>query len=183
MDWVNYDASAVLAAKRRDGVPVEPQTLLWTRGQLVQELAGLEAAMKAKGRTGVRFVSRPIDPNRASLDRVIVLINSMSQLRPENPILLRQRDDVAFAGTAELDGVTHDRFRFGSTTYWVVASGASKGNLGQVVAEFKGIEKPVTVRFTKHGPKTITPPPSEAVVDGSTIADVLQRLDQVESTK
>jgi hypothetical protein len=178
IDWVSYSADATLEAKRSDGKPEKPVKLFWQTGQLAQQVPGLEAALAAKGRAGVQYSARPIDPKSSPLDRVIVLINSMSNERPENPILLRQRTDVAFGGTADLNGVPHDRYRYGSTTYWIDKSGAT----GKLVAAFKDFAGPVEIVFTDKGPRTLQLPSAKVVVAAAEIGDVLDSLNKISST-
>jgi hypothetical protein len=178
IDWVNYAATATLNAKRSDGKPEAPIKMSWQTGQLAQEVVGLEAAMTAKGRKGITMTARPIDPKTSPLDRVIVLINSMANQRAENPILLRQRTDVAFAGSADLNGEAHDRYRYGSTTYWLSKS----GGIGKLVAVFKDFAGPVEIVFTNKGPKTPVLPAASSVIASAEITDVLEALKKVSST-
>ena len=172
IDWKNYDAKALLTTKRSDNKAQAPQQMFWSKGQLVQPIAGLSEAMAAKGRPGIEYLRRPIDAKAAPIDRVIVLINSMSNTRAENPILLRQRDDVAFVGTATLNGTSYSRFRYGSTTYWADAT----GGLGKVEAVFKTFAGPVEIVFTKKGPRTIALPAEASIVVSTEIPDVLAAL-------
>ena len=172
IDWKNYDAKATLTTKRSDNEAQAPQQMFWSKGQLVQPIVGLSEAMATKGRPGIEYLRRPIDAKAAPIDRVIVLINSMSNTRPENPILLRQRDDVVFAGTATLNGTSYSRFRYGSTTYWADAT----GGLGKVEARFKTFAGPVEIVFTKKGPRSIALPPDRSIVAANEIPDVLATL-------
>jgi hypothetical protein len=172
IDWTKWDASAVLQTKRSDGKAQPDQAMFWSHGQLLQPIDGLTAALAAKGRPGVTHIVRPLDPKTAPIDRVIVLINSMSNTRAENPILLRQRTDVAFVGTAKFNDVQHDKYRYGSTTYWVDPA----GGLGRIDAVFRTFAAPVQVVFSAKGPRTIALPASTAVVAASDIPDVMAAL-------
>ncbi len=178
IDWTRWDASASLHVQRSDGKGQPDQTLFWSRGQLFQPVAGLTAAMAAKGRIGVTHIVRPLDPKTAPLDRVIVLINSMSNTRAENPILLRQRTDVAFAGISEFNGVQYEKYRYGSTTYWLDPS----GSLGRIEAVFRGFAAPVEVVFTAKRMRTIVLPEQSAVVAAVDIPDVMAALTGTGST-
>lgn len=178
VDWINYAGNATLSVTRSDGQPETPVALAWNLRQMVQQVEGLEAAMEAKGRTGVRFTTRQINPKTSPLDRVIVLINSMSNERPENPILLRQRTDVAFAGAADLNGKTMDRYRYGNTTYWVNKA----GSVDKLVANFKDFAGPVEIVFTDKGEKVPTIPAPETVVAAADVQDVLDQLSKIRST-
>lgn len=178
VDWINYAGDATLTIKRSDGQAEAPVTLAWNLQTVVQEVEGLEAAMEQRGRSGIRFTARQINPKTSPLDRVIVLINSMSNERPENPILLRQRTDVAFAGSADFNGASLERYRFGNTTYWINAA----GSIDKLVANFKDFAGPVEVVFTEKGPKTPVVPAPETVVAATDVQDVLAQLSQIAST-
>jgi hypothetical protein len=178
VDWVTYSANATLETTRSDGEAEKPVKLFWQTGQLAQEVPGLEQALVAKGKPAAQYSARPINPKSSPLDRVIVLINSMSNARPENPILLRQRTDVAFGGSTDLNGVPHDKYRYGSTTYWIDKSGAT----GKLVAAFKDFAGPVEIVFSDKGPKTLKLPPPESVVAAESIADVLDSLKKISTT-
>ncbi len=178
VDWINYAGNATLSVTRSDGQPEAPVALAWNLQQMVQQIEGLEAAMEAKGRSGVRFTTRQINPKTSPLDRVIVLINSMSNERPENPILLRQRTDVAFVGTADLNGTALDRYRYGNTTYWV----NNAGSVDKLVANFKDFAGPVEIVFSEKGAKVPTIPAPESVVAAAEVQDVLDQLSKIRST-
>ena len=66
-----------------------------------------------------------------------------------------------------------DGYRFGKTRYWI---DPSSGLLRRVEARFARYDEPVVVTLTGHGPQTISVPPPSAVVDGSSIPDVLATL-------
>jgi hypothetical protein len=177
VDWINYQGSGTLSAKRSDKQPVPDQKLYWSNGTLVQNVEGIESAMAAKGRTGVKYVSRPIKQEQAALDRVIILINSMANTRAENPILLRQRNDVSYAGQTTFDNVTVDRFRYGNTQYWI----GPDGGLRKLIAIFKTFTGPVEITFTDKGPKTFAAPAAIEVVAAAEIPDVLKALTEIKS--
>lgn len=178
VDWINYAGNATLSVASTDAEPEAPVTLAWNLQQVVQEVEGLEAALQAKGRSGVRFTTRQINPKASPLDRVIVLINSMSNERPENPILLRQRSDVAFAGRADLNGASLDRYRYGNTTYWVNKA----GGVDKLVANFKDFAGPVEIVFSDRGPKTPDIPPAGSLVAAAEVQDILAELSKISST-
>ena len=92
VDWAGDRAALVMSTKRSDGVGVPDSPVYWDRGGILTELDGLPAAMAAKGRPGVQFVARTIDPKGVSLDQLITFVGSLAVDRAENPILIRQAD-------------------------------------------------------------------------------------------
>jgi hypothetical protein len=172
VDWAGDRGSFVLVAKRSDDVAVPDSTVIWDRGAVLTEPAGLEQAMAAKGRPGVKFAARAMDPSKVALDQVITFVGSLAIDRAENPILLRQ-GDTAFLGTNVIDGVTLDGYRFGKTRYFV---DPSTGLLRRVEATFARYQEPVIITLTNHGPQTITVPSADVVVDAATIPDVMASL-------
>lgn len=172
VDWAVDQGSFVMSTVRSDGVAVPESRVIWDRGSLFTQVAGIEKAMEAKGRPGVTFVQRALDPQTVSLDALVAFVGSLAVDRAENPILLRQ-GDTAFLGSKTVDGVAVDGFRFGKTRYWI---DPSSGLLRQVEARFARYDQSVVITLTDHGPHTVEVPPASAVVDATTIPDVLSAL-------
>lgn len=172
VDWSTHMGQFTLSTTRSDGVPVPDSQVFWNAGAVLTELDGLTAAMAAKGRTGVRYVSRALDAKGVSLDQLITFVGSLATDRAENPILLRQAD-TAFVGTQMIDGVSVDGYRYGKSKYWV---DPTAGVLRRVDAAFARYDAPVVVTLSDHGPHAVTMPNPAEVVDGATIPDVLAAL-------
>lgn len=176
VDWLHHQGS--ITARTRGtgasdvaGVSRAGETMVWADATLVIGVPGLEAAMAAKGRPGVRYASRALQAGTTTIDQVIVLIASLASDRAENPILLRQAD-TGFLGIGAIDGVDHERFRYGSTVYWVNPD----GRIGRVEARLRTTTSPVTIDLRRHGPRTITVPAAASVVRAADIGDVLAEL-------
>ncbi len=172
VDWAGDRGSFVLSTKRSDGVAVPDSRVIWDRGSLLTEVVGLEKAMEAKGRRGVTFVQRALNPQAVPLDQLVAFVGSLAVDRAENPILLRQ-GDTAFLGSNTFDGVALDGYRFGKTRYWI---DPSSGLVRRIEARFARYDEPVVVTLSDHGPQAIVVPPASAVVDGATIPDALATL-------
>ena len=172
VDWTGDRAALVLTTKRSDAVSTPDSPVFWDRGAILTEVDGLSTAMAAKGRSGVRFVARALNPKGVSLDQLITFVGSLAVDRAENPILLRQ-GDTAFVGTKVIAGITVEGYRYGKTKYWI---DPATGLLREVEARFVRYSSPVIITVSAHGPQTITLPPTDQVVDGSTIPDVLASL-------
>ena len=87
VDWAGDEGSFVMSIIGSDGVTVPESRVIWDRGSLFTEVAGLEKAMEAKGRPGVTFVQRALDPQTVSLDALVAFVGSLAVDRAENPIL------------------------------------------------------------------------------------------------
>lgn len=172
VDWAADQGSFVMSTTRSDGVPVPDSRVIWDRGALLTEVAGLEPAMAAKGRPGVTFAQKALTPQAASLDQIVAFVGSLAVDRAENPILLRQ-GDTAFLGSKTVDGAAVDGYRFGKTRYWI---DPASGLLRQVEARFARYDQSVVVTLRDHGPQTIELPSASEVVDATTIPDVMATL-------
>ncbi len=173
VDWVEHQGAFTMSTTRSDGVAVPDSQVIWDRGSLLTQVDGLDKAMEAKGRPGVAFVQRALNPERASLDQIVAFVGSLAVDRAENPILIRQ-GDTAYLGSKTVDGATLDGYRFGKTRYWIEPS---SGLLRRIEARFARYDQPVVITLTDHGPQSITVPPPSAVVDAASIGDVLATLD------
>ena len=171
VDWVGHGGNVMMTTKRSDGVAQPPQQLLWSAGTLYLPLPGLSEEMKAKGRDGVTWVSRPINPRSAVVDQVLTLLNSLASDRAENPILLRQ-GDTGFLGQEAIRGRLHQRFRFGRSTYFIDPG----GRIGRFVATFRSVSGPIVVDVAAFGARPVAVPPAASVVAAADIADIYARL-------
>lgn len=147
------------------------EVVVWANANVVIAVPGLGDAMAVKGRPGVQYASRPLQAGATTLDQVIVLIASLASDRAENPILLRQAD-TGYLGNDTIDGVVHERFRYGKTVYWV----NSDGRIGRVEATLKTTASPVTIDLRSHGPRNVAVPDASSVVAAAEIGDVLAEL-------
>ena len=170
VNWADHQGSVMLHAPGTGAVQAD-EALVWSQGQLLLRVPGLDGAMAAKGRPGIAFASRPLQAGSSTVDQVIVLVASLGNDRAENPILLRQAD-TGYLGRAEINGVSHDRFRYGSTVYWVDSS----GRIARVEAKFASTKGTVVVDLRSHGPRHVDVPAPSAVVPASEISDVLAAL-------
>ena len=166
VDWRTHEGAVTVQAT---GAP--EQAVLWAEGQLLMAPPGLGEAMAAKGRPGVRFASRPLRAASSTLDQVVVLIASLASDRAENPILLRQAD-TGFLGAGDIGGVAHDRYRYGSSVYWVDAA----GRIARVEARLRSVAATVVVDLANHGQRDVALPAPDEVVAAADIDDVLTTL-------
>jgi hypothetical protein len=172
VDWTADRGAFVLSGTRSDDVAVPDSKVFWDRGAILTEPEGLAKAMEVKGRVGVQFASRALEPTKVALDQVISFVGSLAVDRPENPILLRQ-GDTAYLGAKVIDGVTLDGYRFGKTRYFVEPA---TGILRRVEARFARYQNAVVITLSGHGPQSITLPKADLVVDAATIPDVMATL-------
>jgi hypothetical protein len=174
IDWKRHVGTAAMTTTFTDGVraPIT-ENIAWSSSTVVTPLAGLTAAMEAQGRPGITHVARPLDPRNAQLDRVLAYIDALSSDRPENPLLLRQKDGVEFLGAETIDGQALDRFASGpNAQFWL----DSTGKIARSQASFAGMEQPIQVTLAEHGVRTPQFPVESAVVRSTDLGDLYGEL-------
>jgi hypothetical protein len=179
VDWKRHVGAATVTTRFADGVRL-PRTeqVFWSRTTVVLPMDGLGPAMAERGRPGVRWLARPLDGSTAALDRVLTFLDALASDRPENPLLLRQRPEVAYLGREDVDGQAADRYRSSaSAQFWLaVGPGPQQGRILAVRAVFAGLDLPALIRLRNHGPRTLQFPPEAEVVAAAEIPDVVARL-------
>ena len=169
VDWLHHQGRVTVHFK--GGASQPDEVLVWSDANLFIAVPGLGGAMAAKGRPGITFASRPLQSGSTTLDQVIVLVSSLASDRAENPILLRQAD-TGYLGPGEIDGVQHERFRYGATVYWVEPA----ERIGRVEATLRTTGSAVVIDVTDHGVRQVDVPAADTVVAAAEIADVLSAL-------
>lgn len=169
VDWLHHQGRVTVHFKGAASQPDE--VLVWSDANLFIAVPGLGDAMAAKGRPGITFASRPLQSGTTTLDQVIVLVSSLASDRAENPILLRQAD-TGYLGPGEIDGVQHERFRYGATVYWVEPA----ERIGRVEATLRTTGSAVVIDLTDHGARQVDVPAADGVVPAAEITDVLSAL-------
>lgn len=173
IDWVKATGDMILSTKLNGQETVNPERIWWSKGILYREIPGLEAAMAAQGRTGIRYVARPIQKDRSGLDLAITYLAALAIAQPMNPLLVRQ--DPAhyfFAGADVIDGVAVEGYGNGRSTYLV----GPDGHLKRINTTFKAMAGPVQVNFAALGAQQIELPGAAATVDIAEIPDLYAQL-------
>lgn len=171
VDWVGHVAKGTYAAT--DGT-ASASPYVWNPEIVLDGgIEGLEPALAAEGNPGKTWVSRPLDPTRFPLDGVMALVHAIASDRPENPQLIAQ-GDAAYLGREVVDGVALDRFRFGTNNTYLV--GVEDGLIHLIEARFRSFSDPVIVRITARGPRSVSSPQKEAVVDAGSIPALYEEL-------
>ncbi len=173
VDWKGHTGSFELRAVYADKRPDLAQKIFWTPTELVIPLDGLEQAMAERGRLGVHYLARPIDPTASPLDQTVRFLGALSSDRAENPLLVRQQPDAKYFGTETVAGTATEIFQFGKNArYWLAADGFVR----RVEARFRSVEGPLTFEFTDRGPKDVQFPMKSEVVRAGEIPEVLALL-------
>ncbi len=179
VNWKTHSGQGEIVTEASDGSAPQRQPVWWfspndlVNGAIVTTQVGLTQAMAATGRTGVKYLARPI-ADKSALDTTVRFLDKLASDRAENPVLLRQ-GDVGFLGAQTIGTTLTDHIRFGSrsTQYWI---GVSDANLKQVSAQLSGLAKPTVFTIKALGARTITAPLAAEVVDARQIPDIYQRL-------
>ncbi len=155
-----------------DKIENSSSRLFWTPQDVVEEMDGLPAAMAAKGRSGVKYLARPLTKTSPQ-DVVLGFILATSSEQRENPQLIQQ-GDARFLRQDTVDGQPVDVYRFGTrTTYFVRRDNNVLTKIEAQLAVAQGV---TVVDFMSHGPVEITGPLQDEVVQSSEIPDVLAKL-------
>jgi hypothetical protein len=169
-------AQATLRITSNGGKDSADSGLLWTKDEVIEELAGLTEAVAAKGRPGVKFVSRPLTTSSPQ-DVVLNLLLGTASEQRENPALIQQgtaQGDAAFLRTDTLRNTSVDVYRFGKKTiYWV---GHEDGVLMRFEANLAIACGATVIDFLEHKPISIPGPKVSEVVLASEIPDVMKSL-------
>jgi hypothetical protein len=173
IDWVNATGDMILSTKLNGEETVNPERIRWSKGILYREIPGLEQAMAAQGQIGIRYVARPIQKDRSSLDLAITYLAALAIAQPMNPLLVRQDpNQYFFAGADVIDGVAVESFGNGRSTYRV----GPDGRIKRIDTTFKAMSGPVQVNFATFGVQEIDLPLAAATVDISEIPDLYAKL-------
>ena len=172
IDWENHVGRATVHTEV-DGKPAgADRDVVWNPNVVFEEVPGLEAEMAARGRPGVQWVARPLDPRSSSLHLLLQLIDTTSSTTRDNPVLLVS-NGVRWLRTDEVDGTPVDVFRNDRTTYWV---GRKDHRLHRLEARLSATDSVARLDFTDVGPRTIEVPDDPAIVALDEVADVYERL-------
>ena len=179
VNWKTHSGQGKIVTDASDGSAPQRQPVWWfspndlVNGAIVTTQVGLPEAMAETGRTGVKYLARPM-ADKSALDTTVRFLDKLASDRAENPVLLRQ-GDVGFLGAQTIGTTVTDHIRFGSrsTQYWI---GVPDGRLKQVSAQLSGLAKPTVFTIKALGAHTITAPPAAEVVDARQIPDIYQRL-------
>jgi hypothetical protein len=170
---VKATGDMILSTKLNGKETVNPERIWWSKGILYREIAGLEAAMAEQGRTGIRYVARPIQKDRSGLDLAITYLAALAISQPMNPLLVRQNpNSYWFAGTDVIDGVAVEGFGNGRSTYSV----GPDGHLKRIDTTFKAMAGPVQVNFGALGAQQIELPDAAATIDVAEIPELYAEL-------
>ena len=173
IDWINATGDMILSTKLSNNEAVNPERIWWSKGILYRETPGLEAAMAARGRTGIRYIARPIQKDRSGLDLAVTYLAALAIKQPMNPLLVRQDPNrYWFAGGDVIDGVPVERFGNGRSVYAVTGDGHVK----RIDTTFKAMAGPVQVNFKSLGSQTIELPAAVAVIDVAEIPELYAQL-------
>jgi hypothetical protein len=181
VDWTDHVGRGRLETRFTDGRPSTFTDLVWTSDAvIIADPPGMAVAAAMVGRDGVHYVARPPSPDRIPLDRVIAISVSLAATQRDNPLLVQQ-SDARFLGRDAINGQAMDRYRYQDRAiYWV---GVADGLLHRLEATINGFAGTTTFDLTAHGPRPVTLPSHDEVLDTTSLpADALAQLQIVPTT-
>ena len=141
-------------------------------------LQNLEHEMVALGRTGIKYLARPLS-EKTPQDIVLLFVNALGAAQRDNPQLLQFGDQAnaaaKFVRTDKVDGAPVNVFsQKDKVRFWVRVS---DGVLVKVDADLGGFSGPTVVLLKNHRSLDLHSPQASEVVDASTLPqDVIDRL-------
>lgn len=171
---VNWARHAGAASLRVGSIP--PYEVRWTADAVFRALPGLAERMASRGRPGVRWVVLPADPKSRRLDVVIGLLVGLAATTADNPVNLQRQSDVRALGERTVDGHLVDVFRKGRIELWVDRQDAM---LRRAVAQLAFTESGLQIDVSDFGPRPLTVPDQEQIVDGREIPEIYRDLTQL----
>ncbi len=172
IDWVGH-VGRLTATSTITGQPARaPFDIVFNPNVTFETVPGLEEALGAKGRPGISWVARPLDPASSPLHLPLRLIDTAASTTRDNPILLQQ-DGVTALGPDLVGDVATHRFDRGRTTIWL---GDTDGLTHRIDAELQATRSTATFVFTDFGPRTITVPADVQIVSVDEISELYRTL-------
>ncbi len=183
VDWKEHVGSAEVRVVGNDGAVVDTSTVYWRdlydaqRAIVATTLKGLSEAMAKEGRPKVKYVARPF-AETSPLDRVLRYLDGLATVQAENPLLLRQDEKAKSLGVQMIDSVDGAKveattLRYGKSTYW---ADPTRSLMLRASAPLAGLPQETVFSFSQHGPRVVTLPPVDEVVDAADIPQIYQSL-------
>jgi hypothetical protein len=182
VDWKTHEGRGEIKVIKNDGTLVDTSQIWWgspqnlQQGFVVTSLKGLTEAMDKTGRKGVKYVARPLS-EKSPVDIILRYLDALSADQPENPLLLRQDPKTGYIGRDTIDvaaaKLETDVIRFGRSRYWV---DLKTGQMAQASAPLAGLKTNTQFTLAAHGPKKISFPLKEEVVNVDEIPEIYQQL-------
>jgi hypothetical protein len=171
VDWAGHAG----AAQVRIGA-APPYEVRWTADAVLQALPGTRERLTALGRPGVEWFVHPADPAGRRLDALVAVLIGLAATTPDNPVNLRQRDDVDVLGSATVDGQPVVRIRSGDLVLWI---GRGDGRLRRLEAPLAFVDGPARIDLRDPRPVTVELPARATVAEAEAFPDVYAELTSV----
>ena len=183
IDWKKHLGKAILATHLASGISPPTTELYWiqTDSQQVVLLGGIanfEVEMAALGKTGVKYLARPLS-DKTPQDIVLKFVNALASTQRDNPQLLQFGDPknaaASFLRNDVVNGAPVEVFtQGGKVRFWVTRD---TGMLVKVDADLGGFAAPTVITFTNVGPIALHSPQATEVVDAASLPQpVIDRL-------
>ena len=176
IDWVHHVGRVTVTARRSDGTAATPFDIAFNPNVTFEQVPGLEAALAARGRPGVGWVERPLDPSTTPIHVLLRLVETASSTVRDNPVLLLQnrvrhvRSDHVDDGGKRVAVEVYDE---GRTRLWI---GTDDGRVHRIEADLASTGSVATVTFSAFGPRTVKVPAEAEIVPVGEVSDLYQKL-------
>jgi len=171
IDWAKH-IGRVTVTPTVDGTPETPFDIAFSPTLTFEEVPGLEQAMAARGRPGIRWVARALDPATSPLHLPLRLIDTAASTQRDNPVLL-QSNGTTFAGTSRVGDVATEIYDTGRVRVWM---GVDDRRTQRIEADLAATDSTATIDFDEFGPRVIDVPSDDEIVAYSEVADLYREL-------
>jgi hypothetical protein len=156
VDFAGHTGRLTITTRGAGGVP-DVQKVAYSQDTVYEQpTAAQHAALVQAQRPGVQWLSRPPQPDRHPLDRVIDLLVKLAATRPDNPRLVAQ-GGTTFDRTEQVAGRPADVYATGKgASYWI---DRRTGRLVRFSAQLAGFAGPVQIDLSDPGrrPAVVVP--------------------------
>lgn len=159
----------------QDQRPDETRTLYFTPDKLVTgNIPGLTDAMAAIGKPEVQYLRSDLDQAGKLVDNIVGMLIRLAADSPDDPNSLIAHG-YTWEGSRTIDGVLTSIYQTGASGA-TVSVGAQDKLLHQFEVKPINSDFTVTIILSNHGPRTVTFPPDEQIVDASDYPQVVSQL-------
>ncbi len=165
IDWVAHEGAIEVASTAADGSESTPYEVRFTADRVFEAIPEeARAELAAAGRPGIEWSGRAPNAAEDPLDRILALLVSFAAEQPDNPALLAQRG-VTVERHEEVDGDAATVYRTkAEALYWILDE---SGVLARFQGSIPGLDEPVTIDLTGHGPVRVEMPQDATVIDAA----------------
>ena len=164
IDWQGHFGHAQVTASGSEQGVTE---VYWSLDVVLERRPALEGQIVGS-MTVPAWIARSPDPAQRQLDNMLSVITALAGTSADNPLLVQQTAGTFFVEAGDVRGVAAEALTYSDTTiYWLAVDDGRLLRLhgGQATARL------FTIDILQFGPRSITGPPTNEVIDVALIQD------------